>query len=325
MAVTHAQYLIYKGTSLMRDERWFNDDVRKEIYQKYDNYYSLFEALLYPDGHGILSYKLKDRSFSAQELELILILRQAFTMHKKEGEYLLSGFNQLAEWFKRIEQSITDCDYLFIQAYISFICEQIKNNFHDKDLDSITRENLIGLAQFSVDMAEFYANRSTGYQDVELSSDRQFDYIEERNRNLYELLYSLGSLSSKTKDNLIDEIVNTIKKEYLQQPSLNDDGFANLYEYLGYIDYHGSNHLLHQMAFDELDNDIHCEVYHLTLPDLVMLLEDDIHSIVDDGDMEDLRDWHIFEKIIKESHEFDNLLREIRREFMRGVPEYFPE
>ena len=309
----------------MRDERWFNDDVRKEIYQKYDNYYSLFEALLYPDGHGILSYKLKDRSFSAQELELILILRQAFTMHKKEGEYLLSGFNQSAEWFKRIEQSITDCDYLFIQAYISFICEQIKNNFHDKDLDSITRENLIGLAQFSVDMAEFYANRSTGYQDVVLSSDRQCDYIEERNRNLYELLYSLGSLSSKTKDNLIDEIINTIKKEYLQQPSLNDDGFTNLYEYLGYIDYHGSNHLLHQMAFDELDNDIHCKVYHLTLPDLVMLLEDDIHSIVDDGDMEDLRDWHIFEKIIKESHEFDNLLREIRREFMRGVPEYFPK
>lgn len=310
----------------MRDERWFNDDVRKEIYQKYDNYYSLFEALLYPDGHGILSYKLKDRSFSAQELELILILRQAFTMHKKEGEYLLSGFNQLAEWFKRIEQSITDCDYLFIQAYISFICEQIKNNFHDKDLDSITRENLIGLAQFSVDMAEFYANRSTGYQDVELSSDRQFDYIEERNQNLYGLLYSLNELSHfSSKAEVKLKILNKIKDEYRSIPAvIDEDNFKNLYEYLGYLNHFDYDDRLYQTACKELKSNISRRIDNLTLPDLAVLLEDDIYTIVDTGDLQDISEWNEFSRVIKESHEYDSLLIKLMDEFLNDIPDHFP-
>ena len=312
----------------MIEESWFNRSHQDAIYNKYENYYRLFEALLHPDGHEVLSYELKNKSFSAYELELILMLRQVFIVDIKQDGYLLDlleGFNQLAEWFKHSDQAIADCDYLFVQAYIAFIHEQITHHFSEDDLDATTQDNLLALARFSVDIAEFYANRSTGYKGIRLSSDRQYEYIEERDQNLYELLYSLSSLSANTKDKLIGEIISTIKKEYFQQPALDDDGFANLYDYLGYLDYHGGDHFLYQTAIDELNNDIHCEVYHLSLPDLVTLLEDEIHDIIDNSDSQDLNDWHILESYIKETHEFDQLLQEIKKEFMRGVPEYFPE
>lgn len=310
----------------MRDERWFNDDVRKEIYQKYDDYYSLFEALLYPDSHGILSHKLKNRSFSAQELELILILRQAFPMDKKGGECLLNGFNQLAGWFKRIEQPIGNCDYLFIQAYISFICEQIKNNFHDKDLDATTKENLIGLAQLSVDMAEFYANRSTEYKYIQLSSDRQHDYIEERNQSLYRLLYSLRELSRFSyKAEIKLQILSKIKDEYQNIPAVIDEAnFKNLYEYLGYLNHFDYDNRLYQTACNELKSNINRRIDNLTLPDLAMLIEDDIYTIVDTGDLYDINEWNEFAIVIKESHEYDTLLIKLMDEFLNDIPQYFP-
>ena len=312
----------------MIEESWFNRSHQDAIYNKYENYYRLFEALLHPDGHEVLSYELKNKSFSAYELELILMLRQVFIVDIKQDGYLLDlleGFNQLAEWFKHSDQAIADCDYLFVQAYIAFIHKQINYYFSEEDLDATTQENLLALARFSVEMAESYANQSMSYKYIQLESVALEERLEQRNQNLYALLYSLGSLSANTKDKLIGEIITTIKNEYLQQPPLDDDGFANLHEYLGYINYHGGDHFLYQTAIDELDNDIHCEVYHLPLPDMVTLLEDDIYEIVDDADMQDIDSWKGFEDVITESHKFDQLLREIKDEFMRGVPEYFPE
>jgi len=312
----------------MRNDIWFDNDNQKAIYNKYERYCRFFDALSHSNGYEGVGRGESGLSFSSYELELILMLRQVFIVDIKKDGYLLDlleGFNQLAEWFKHSDQAIADCDYLFVQAYIAFIHEQINYYFSEEDLDATTQGNLLALARFSVDIAEFYANRSTGYKDVRLESVALEERLEQRNQNLYELLYSLGSLSANTKDKLIGEIITTIKNEYLQQPPLDDDGFANLYEYLGYINYHGGDHFLYQTAIDELDNDIHCEVYHLPLPDMVTLLEDDIYEIVDDADMQDIDSWKGFEDVITESHKFDQLLREIKDEFMRGVPEYFPE
>ncbi|WP_350588116.1 hypothetical protein [Psychrobacter sp. 78a-MNA-CIBAN-0178] len=309
----------------MIEEPWFNRSHHDAIYNKYENYYRLFEALLHPDGHEVLSYELKNKSFSAYELELILMLRQTFDIDRSDTDCVINSFNQLAEWFHNLDHAIADCDYLFIQAYIALICDQVRGYSIARKFKKQTQENLNNLAQFSVDMAEFYSNRSTQYDDICLPHIALEEYVEKRNHNLYELLYSLGSLSTNTKDKLISDIINTIKKDYLQQPSLDDDGFANLYEYLGYINYHGGDHFLYQTAIDELDNDIHCEVYHLSLPDMVTLLEDHIYEIVDNGDMQDIDSWKDFERGIVESHEFHQLLRAIKEEFMRGVPEYFPE
>ena len=318
----------YKGRTLMRDDIWFDNDNQKAIYNKYERYCRFFNALSHSNGYEGVGRGESSLSFSSYELELILMLRQVFIVDIKKDGYLLDlleGFNQLAEWFKHSDQAIADCDYLFVQAYIAFIHEQINYYFSEEDLDATTQGNLLALARFSVDIAEFYANRSTGYKDVRLSSDRQYEYIEERDQNLYELLYSLSSLSANTKDKLISEIISTIKKEYLQQPPLDDDGFANLHEYLGYINYHGGDHFLYQTAIDELDNDIHCEVYHLPLPDMVTILEDDVYDIFFDADMKDISNLEEFRSGLANSDQFDQLLQAIKKEFMRGVPEYFPE
>lgn len=312
----------------MRNDIWFDDDNRKAIYNKYERYCRFFDALSHSNGYEGVGRGESGLSFSSHELELILMLRQVFIVDIKKDSYLLDlleGFNQLAEWFKHFDQAIADCDYLFVQAYIAFIHKQINYYFSEEDLDATTQENLLALARFSVEMAESYANQSMSYKYIQLESVALEERLEQRNQNLYALLYSLGSLSANTKDKLIGEIITTIKNEYLQQPPLDDDGFANLHEYLGYINYHGGDHFLYQTAIDELDNDIHCEVYHLPLSDMVTLLEDDIYEIVDDADMQDIDSWKGFEDVITESHKFDQLLREIKDEFMRGVPEYFPE
>lgn len=309
----------------MMDDAWFNSNNRKAIYEKYATYRQFFDALSYANRYEVIGRGFLDLSFTSYELELVLMLRQMLTSGNTEREQMIEGFNHLADWFKRSDNSITNCDYLFVQAYIAFIHERITFHFSEEDLDATTQENLLALARFSVEMAESYANQSMSYKYIQLESVALEEHLEQRNQNLYELLYSLGSLSANTKDKLIGEIITTIKNEYLQQPPLDDDGFANLYEYLGYINYHGGDHFLYQTAIDELDNDIHCEMYHLPLPDMVTLLEDDIYEIVDNGDMEDLSDWEVLRKGIAESHEFGQLIGEIKRGFMRGVPEYFPD
>lgn len=311
--------------TFMRDDVWFDDDNRKAIYNKYVRYFYFFDVLSHPNGYEGIDNGELNLSFSSHELEMILKLRQVFSSGNTASEQMLEGFNHLADWFRRSGDCITNCDYLFVQAYIAFIHEKINNYFSESTLDKITQDNLLALARFSVEMAESYMDQSVHYKHIRPESLALEEYIEERNQSLYELLYSLGSLSSNSKDMLIDVIISTIKKEYLHQPSLDDDGFANLYEYLGYINYIGGDHSLYQMAFDELEKDIHCEVYHLPLPDMVTLLEDDIYEIVDSGDMEDLSDWTTFRKVITGSREFDQLIGEIRRGFMSGVPEYFPE
>lgn len=309
----------------MRDDVWFDHDNHKAVYHKYERYCHFFDALSHPNGYEGVRHGETNLSFSSHELELILMLRQVFASSNTEREQVIDGFNYLADWFRHSVDSITNCDYLFVQAYIAFMYRQINHHFCEDDLDAITQDNLLALARFSVDMAESYASQSVRYKYIRLESYALEEYVEERNQNLYELLCSLGSLSTHTKDELVNDIISTIKKGYLQQPPLNDDGFNSHYEYLGYIDYHGNDHFLYQTAIDELDNDIHCEVYHLPLPDMVKILEDDIYEIVDSGDIEDLSDWSTFEKVITQSHEFDQLIGEIRKEFLRGVPEYFPE
>lgn len=309
----------------MKDDAWFNSSNHKAIYDKYATYRHFFDALSYTNRYENIGRGFLDVSFTPHELELILMLRQMLTSSNTEREQMIEGFNHLADWFKRSDNSIAKCDYLFVQAYIAFIHERITLHFSEEDLDATTQENLLALARFSIEMAESYAGQSLCYKHIRLESEALEEYVEERNQNLYELLYSLGSLSANTKDKLINEIITTIKKEYFQQSPLDDDGFANLYEYLGYLNYHGGDHALYETAFDQLRNDIEFEVYHLPLPDMVTLLEDEIQEIVDNGDMKDLSDWETLRKGIVESREFDQLTGEIRKEFMRGVPEYFPE
>ena len=309
----------------MMDDVWFDSNNHEAIYNKYATYRHFFDNLSHTNRYEGIGQNLLDVSFTSYELELILMLRQMLTSGNTEREQMIEGFNHLADWFKRSDNSITKYDYLFVQAYIAFIHEQITFHFSEEDLDATTQENLLALARFSVEMAESYANQSMSYKYIQLESVALEEYVEERNQNLYELLYSLGSLSTNTKDKLIGEIISTIKEEYFQQSPLDDDGFANLYEYLGYLDYHGGDHALYQTAFDQLRNDIEYEVYHLPLPDMVTLLEDELYDIFFDGDMKDTSDLTDFKSGLVNSDEFNKLIGEIKSEFMSGVPGYFPE
>lgn len=309
------------------EQQWFGGDIKEELYREQDKYRMLFESIYKSFGQNIEVSSYNGISFSASELRLIFKLQQELSIIRqdKETHSIVTMFEELAKAIMDSNILIAECNYFFIQAYISFLHRKTIEFIGKDNLEHRTQDDLLALAKFSIDLAEFYAGESTHYKHIRLESNALEEYVEERNQNLYELLYSLGSLSTNTKDKLINEIISTIKKEYLQQPPLDDDGFTNLHEYLGYINYHGGDHFLYQTAIDELDNDIHCEVYHLSLPDLVTLLEDDIYKIVDNSDSQDLSDWTAFEGCIKETQEFARLLRDIKEEFMRGVPEYFPE
>lgn len=311
------------------EQQWFDREVVEELYREHDKYHVIFQSIYHSSGRDIEISRYNGISFSASELRLVFKLQQvSFAIREERSAHsLLEGFKELTEAVNDPEVLIVECNYFFIQAYISFIHHEIDNIFDGELLDPRVEESFIALAKLSIDLAEFYGGQSTGYKHTQRTVDYQYEYIEKQKDNLYGLLYSLGELSNvSSRDELIIEIVRSIKEKYYQMDALdNEDTFSNLYEYFGYLNYHGSDHLLSQTAFDELWDDIQCEIDCLALPDLVLLLGDDIHNIVDDGDMEEIDDWSDLNKVIAESTEFNRLKSEIRTEFFKDVPEYFPE
>ena len=143
---------------------------------------------------------------------------------------------------------------------------------------------------------------------------------------LSEILTSENELSHfSSKAELKLKILNKIKDEYRSIPAvIDEDNFKNLYEYLGYLNHFDYDDRLYQTACKELKSNISRRIDNLTLPDLAVLLEDDIYTIVDTGDLQDISEWNEFARVIKESHEYDTLLIKLMGEFLNNIPDHFP-
>lgn len=222
------------------------------------------------------------------------------------------------------ENSIGRYDYFFIQALLSHLETMLVISYKRDERNYVADDQLKYIAQVSIALAENYSNFSVSYKNIELTKDTQYEQIEELTEGANDFIYSLGELSNLTsKSEYIEALLTKLKHRYLGLNSA-EEGFNSVFEYLGYLIYIGNDHFLYETAIDELQNNIVSELSDLTLPDIVFLLEDDIHSFVDDGDLE-FQGWSHLEKCIFASDEFYHLVNGIKNDFLDVAPEYFPE
>jgi len=314
-------------------QQWFNEKVKDDLYSMLNKYTAIFQSVYHSYGQDIETYKCKAISFSASELKLIFKLQQISSALREANsfDFRVDRLIELAEAVKDPEVLIAECNYFFIQAYISFIHHEINGTFDVEDLPSKVEERLVALAQLSADLADFYGSQYTGYKDIQNHTTKQSEYIDEQSNNLGYLLCNIDDyfkVSSTTREDLIQGIIAPIKKSYCEIDSLcnrSDGSWINSYEYLGYLVYCEDEHPLYQPIFDELEREIQTELESLSLPDLFKLLRYDVHSIIYNADIRDLRDWDAVKSLILSSLEFVDLVQEIKSEFMRDVPDYNPE
>ncbi|WP_201568991.1 hypothetical protein [Psychrobacter sp. JCM 18900] len=215
---------------------------------------------------------------------------------------------------------IMEFDYFFIQAFFHHIQDALLSYVESNNDDRIATEQLRYTARMSISLAEIFSDIRTSYEDIELTKHTQYDQIEELTEGANDFIYSLGELSNLTsKSEYVEALLTKLKDKYLSLDAA-EEGFNSLFEYLGYLIYVGNDHFLYEMSIDELQNKIVSELSNLTLPDIVFLLEDDIHSFVDDGDL-GFQGWSHLEKFVFSSDEFDRLVRSIKNEFLHMAPE----
>lgn len=269
---------------------------------------------------------INDEKLHLSKNECALLLRlerfhSSFKVNKGDKQLFEEEFALFVEDLLRNElheRNIAHYDYFFIQAFLqatndtlrwsSIECERLKSH----------------IAQLSITLAEKYSSFSTSFQDIMLLKDSQYEKLEEIFQSKNDFLYSLSELSKLTsKDAYIEGMLEELKSQYLKM-SAAEDGFKNLFEYLGYLMYIGNDHFLYEMGMNELENDIISKFRDLTLPDIAFLLECDFESFIDDSDLE-FQGWDHLARAVFSSDEFDDLVRETMRKFLLSVPEYFPD
>lgn len=236
------------------------------------------------------------------------------------------------------EKNITQYNYFFIQAFFHHMQQMLNISFERDRRNYVAECQLEYIAEMSVSLAERYTDISISYNDIKLEKDKQVDELENKYLELDDkdievkewtekvnnLIHTLGKLSKlSSKYTYIEELVARLKNQYLRM-SAAEDGFKNLFEYMGYLMYIGNDHFLYEMGMNELENNIISELHELSLPDVVYLLGKSINNCVNITDL-DLEEWEDLSEYIFSSYEFDDLVREIMDGFLRAVPEYFPD
>lgn len=297
-----------RGEHTFLTETRLEEQVTRQGYGDESIHLSLIEALLFSKIKEIQSVVKAQKGGIYEYVDLL--------------PEFLENYNLLSKDIN--EKSAGRYDYFFIQALLSHLKEMLVISYERDEGNYVAKDQIEYIAQVSIVLAERYSDFSVSYKDIELTKDRQYDRLEKLADEANDFIYSLGELSNLTsKSGYIEALLTKLKLKYLSLDAA-EERFNSLFDYLGYLSYVGNDHFLYEMAIDELQSNIVSELSDLTLPDIVFLLEDDIHSFVEDSDLE-FQGWSHLKKCVYSSDEFDRLVRSIKNEFLRMAPEYFPE
>lgn len=342
------------GYNLRTEERYkvLNVEIERSLYERFELYRTMFAFDFYQidaeqdngNDHAFLSETgLEERitrqcrnnetpQFSLAETLLFSKIKEIQKIVKIQKGSVNEYADQLPEFLENNDLLVKDINeysacsynYFFIQALLSHLKEMLIISYERDGRNCVVEDQLEYIAQTSIALAENYSDFSVSYKDIELTKDRQYDRLEKLTDEANDFIYSLGELSNLTsKSGYIEALLTKLKIKYLNLDAA-EERFDSLFEYLGYLSYVGNDHFLYEMAIDELQSNIVRELSDLTLPDIVFLLEDDIHSFVDDSDLE-FQGWSHLKKCVFSSEEFDRLVDGIKSDFLNIVPEYFPE
>lgn len=345
-----------QGYMLERQTRYdiLNVEIERTLREKFEKYRAMFAFDFYQieieverlgnDEHSFLmetglEEKVKRQGYSHENIHLSLAEALLFSKIKEIQSIIKAQKGGIYEYIDLLpeflenndlllkeinENSISSYDYFFIQALLSHLKEMLVISYERDGRNCVVEDQLEYIAQTSIALAENYSDFSVSYKDIELTKDRQYDRLEKLTDEANDFIYSLGELSNLTsKSGYIEALLTKLKIKYLNLDAA-EERFDSLFEYLGYLSYVGNDHFLYEMTIDELQSNIVSELSDLTLPDIVFLLEDDIHSFVDDSDLE-FQGWSHLKKCVFSSEEFNRLVDGIKSDFLNIVPEYFPE
>jgi|26BtaG_2_1085354.scaffolds.fasta_scaffold01218_2 hypothetical protein len=304
----------------------YRDEVIDAVNNQYSNYIELFESLTKSQAYSFLSYRKDELSLSSSELVILLRVQEIINSDIAGSENRVDAeVSKLLRDLLSPDSSKFKYYYLFVQALISFLHRIMGYSWYRADMDSDLDEILSNTAQLSLGLAEGYAKIGTSYKDIERKEDWFDTYIEERNEKLFGLLISLSDFAKLTsRREFIDKTVATITAEYYRMDALNDE-YKNLFEYFGVLVYYGNDHSLYQMAIDELESRIYCALDDLSLPDLVVAMSDDIYNVIQQDESENIDSWDKFRYFITLTDEYYDFVKQIKNDFLRSVPEYFPD
>lgn len=342
------------GYNLRTEERYkvLNVEIERSLYERFELYRTMFAFDFYQidaeqdngNDHAFLSETgLEERitrqcrnnetpQFSLAETLLFSKIKEIQKIVKIQKGSVNEYADQLPEFLENNDLLVKDINeysacsynYFFIQALLSHLKEMLVISYERDEGNYVAKDQIEYIAQVSIALAESYSNFSVSYKDIELTKDSQYDQLENLANEANDFIYSLGEISNLTsKSEYIEALLTKLKHKYLSLDAAEEE-FNSLFEYLGYLSYVGNDHFLYEMGMNELENEIINQLRVLTLPDIVFLLEDDIHPFVDDGDLE-FQGWDHLKKCVFSSEEFDRLVDGIKSDFLNIVPEYFPE
>lgn len=297
-----------RGEHTFLTETRLEDQITEQSYSDESIHLSLAEALLFSKIKEIQSIVKARKGGIYEYIDLLPEFLENYDLLSKDIN----------------EKSAGRYDYFFIQALLSHLKEMLVISYERDEENYVAKGQIEYIAQVSIVLAERYSDFSVSYKDIELTKNRQYDRLEKLADEANDFIYDLGELSNLTsKSGYIEALLTKLKHKYLSLDAA-EEGFNSLFEYLGYLSYVGNDHFLYEMTIDELQSNIVSELSDLTLPDIVFLLEDDIHSFIDDSDLE-FQGWSHLKKCVYSSDEFDRLVDRIKSDFLNIVPEYFPE
>lgn len=149
------------------------------------------------------------------------------------------------------------------------------------------------------------------------------DILEETMELKRNLFNEIGQFSQfDSTDAIQDMILNKLIVKYQATDSLESD-FKNMFEYLGYMDYHGSEHYLYESTVAGIEDDIHSLLLELSTPDLARLLEFNLVRITSNFIM-DIDNWDDFRAGITHYECLSDVIKDISRDLFIAAPKYNP-
>lgn len=265
----------------------------------------------------IQSHKLPS-SLVAISSQLHIVLAQSQQL--EHFDYQVEETNILMRPFD-IEGFFDAWDVLLILTYIQHVCS---NAGFLGGFNEFEPSNIINAVAKKLYCVQEELEKSFGY----LKSDmRKIDSNHQHENDLqgaYEKFaydYLKECHDEQNGKRVRRSVLQDIKKLYRSLPSIDGGEFGNMYEFLGFIMYHGSGHSLYQMTLDQLERDIYDRFHKLSFKDKISAL-DEVSGCIEDIDVSMIENLSEFKELVLKSNKLANVIYSIKEDFLAEVPKY---
>lgn len=269
----------------------------------------------------IQSHKLPS-SLVAISSQLHIVLAQSQQL--EHFDYQLEETNILMRPFD-IEGFFDGWDVLLILAYIQHVCSNAGflgdfNEFEPSNIINAVAKKLYCVQnELEESFGYLKSNIRKGSSDSQRAEDLLYNLQEAFEKFVYGYLKECHD--EQKGEQVRKAIIHDMKSLYRSLPSIDGGEFANMYEYLGFIMYHGGDHGLYQMTLDQLKKDIYDRFKELKFEEKVSLL-DNVSLCIEDIDFSILESIDEFKKLVLKNDAFDNVIISIKEDFLAAVPKY---